>query len=167
MNESDKQQISLDGTSEAKISLKKMKENSSNKLMVRHLNINSIKNKFQFIEDVITRNLDIILLSKTKVDDSFPSAQFILKGYGAAYRLDRNSKRGRFLFFIRQGTPSKFLKLRSDCNIEPICVEINLRERKWFINGSYNPSKSFISNHLECLSLFIDKYCKIHRHFLF
>ena len=51
-------------------------------------------NKFEFLEDVIIRNLDIMLLSETKLDDTFPSAQFILKGYGVPYRFDRNSNGG-------------------------------------------------------------------------
>ena len=51
-----------------------MKENSPIKLVVEHSNINSIRNKFEFLEDVSNRNLDIILLSETELDDSFPSA---------------------------------------------------------------------------------------------
>ena len=111
-----------------------MKENSPNKLMLGHLNINYKRNKLEFLEDVINRNLDIILLSETKLDDSFLSAQFILKGYGVPYRFDMNSKGGGLLFYIRKDVTSKFFKLRSDnCNIESICVEINLRKRKWSI----------------------------------
>ena len=45
-----------------------MKENSPNKLIVRHLNIHSIRNKFDFLEDVINRNLDIILLLEAKLE---------------------------------------------------------------------------------------------------
>ena len=160
LNQNDKQQTSLDGTNEAKIGLKEMKENCPNKLIVGHLNINSIRNKFEFFEDVINRNLDIILLSETKLDDSFPSAQFILKGYGVPYRFDRNFKGGGLLFHIRGDIPPKFLKLRSDGNIESICIEINLRKRKSFIKDSNNPSESFISNHLECLNRIIDEYSK-------
>ena len=117
---------------------------------------NSIRNKFEFIEDVFYRNLDIILLLETKLDDSFPWAQFILKGHGFPYRFDRNSKGGELSSNIREDMPSEFLKLSSDCSIESICVEINLRQRKWFINGSYNLSKNVISNHLECLNHIID-----------
>ena len=164
LNRSDKQQTSLDRINEAKIGLKEMKEKSPNKLIVEHLNINSIRNKFEFLEDIINRNLDIILLSETKLDDSFPSAQFILKGYGVPYRFDRNSKGGGLLFYIREDIPSKFLKLRSGCNIESICVEINLRKRKWFINSSNNP---LITNHLECPNRIIDEYRKKYQNFLF
>ena len=106
-------------------------------------------------------------MSETKLDDSFSSAQFILKGYGVPYGCDRNSKGGGVLFYIGEDMLSKFLKLRSDCNIEFICVEINLRKRKWFINGSYNPSKSFISNHLECHNRIVDEYNKMYQNLLF
>ena len=42
-----------------------MREKSSYKLIVGQLNINSIRNKFEFLEDVINRKkLDIILLWK-------------------------------------------------------------------------------------------------------
>ena len=71
-----KQQISLHEIDVANIGLKEMKRKSSYKLIVGHLNINSIRNKFEFLEDVINRNLDIILLLETKLDDSFPSVQF-------------------------------------------------------------------------------------------
>ena len=142
---------------DAKIGLKVMKENSPNKIIVGHLNINSLRNKFEALQYIINRNLDIILLSETKLDDSFPSAQFMLKNYVIPYRLDRNSNgRGLLLYTI----PFRFLKVKSDCNIESICVEVNLRKRKWFINGSYDPNRSFVSNHLECLNRIIDEYSK-------
>ena len=35
------------------------------------LEINPMKNKFDFLEDVINRHLNIILFSETKLDDSF------------------------------------------------------------------------------------------------
>ena len=60
---------------DAKIGLKVMKENSTNKIIKGHLNINSLKDKFESLQFIINRNLDIVLLSETKLDDSFPSAQ--------------------------------------------------------------------------------------------
>ena len=58
------------------------KKKSPNKIIVGHLNINSLRNKLEDLRHVIDRTLDIILLSESKLDDSFPSAQFTLKGYG-------------------------------------------------------------------------------------
>ena len=152
---------------DAKIGLKVMKENSPNKIIVGHLNINSLRNKFEPLQFIINRNLYIIVLSKTKQDDSFPSTQFMLKNFGTPYRLDRNSNGGGLLLYVRDDIPSKFLKVKSGCNIESICVEVNLRKRKWFINGSYNPNKSFLPNHLECLNRIIDEYRKLYQNFSF
>ena len=144
-----------------------MKENSPNKIIVGHLNINSLRNKFEALQFIINRNLDIILPSETKLDDSFPSAKFMLKNFGIPYRHDRNSNGGGLLLYVHEDIRSKFLKVKSDCNIESICVEVNLRKRKWFINGLYSPNKSFLSNHLECLNCIIDEYSKLYQNFLF
>ena len=108
-----------------------------------YLNINSLKNIFEALHHVSNKILDIILLSETRLDDLFPSTQFILSDYGIPYRLDRNSNDARLFLYV--------------CNIKSICVEENLRKRKWCINGSYNPNRSSISNHLECLNRIINE----------
>ena len=73
---------------DAKTGLKVMKKRSPNKIIVGHLNINSLKNKFEAFHFIINRNLDIMVLSEAKLNDSFPSAQFMLKNFGTPYRLD-------------------------------------------------------------------------------
>ena len=115
--------LSLMESVKVKFNLKKMQESSASKLIVGHLNIDSIRNKFEFFEDVINRNLDIVLLLETKLNDSFPSAVINFKRYGVPYRFDRNSKDGGLLFFIREDMFSKFLTPRSECNFESIRVE--------------------------------------------
>ena len=67
-----------------------MKENSPNKTIVGHLNFNSLRIKFEALQHVIIKNLDIILVSETNLDDSFLSAQFMLKDYGIHYSFYRN-----------------------------------------------------------------------------
>ena len=92
---------------DANIGLKVMKENSTNKIIVGHLNIDSLRKKFEALQFIINRNLDIILLSETKLDDSFPSAQLILKNFGIPYRLDRNSNvEDCYFMFARIYPPS-------------------------------------------------------------
>ena len=49
---------------DAKIGLKVMKENSPNKIIVRHLNINSLRNKYEALQFIINRNIDIIVLKQ-------------------------------------------------------------------------------------------------------
>ena len=67
-----------------------MKNQCPEKISVGNLNINSIRNKFDALSFIIDTNIDISLISK--LDDSFSSAQFRLKGFCTSCRLDRNSK---------------------------------------------------------------------------
>ena len=50
-----------------------------NKIVVGHLNINSIRKKFDFVAHEIKGNIDDILIkSEAKLDESFPSGQFFI-----------------------------------------------------------------------------------------
>ena len=97
------------GALDAKSRLKEMKAQSSDKLILGHLNINAIRNKFEALKFIIDNNIDIFLISETKLDDSFPTAQFLTKGFSAPYSFDRNSKCGGLLLYIREDIPSKIL----------------------------------------------------------
>ena len=59
---------------EAKIVRKEMKNGSPDKFILGHLNINLLRNKFDFLKNAIGRNVDIVLISETKLYDSFPLA---------------------------------------------------------------------------------------------
>ena len=152
--------MSIIGALDAKSRLKEMKGQSSNKMILSHLNIDSIRNKFEALKFIVDSNKDLFLISETKLDDSFPRAPFLIKCFSAPYRFDRNSKGGELLFYIREDIPSKILTYSSNCDIETLLVEINLRKRKWLLNGSYNPNKSQISHHLECLNSLLDEHSK-------
>ena len=56
--------------------------------MLGHLNINSVRNKFEDLTYIIDNNIDLLLISETKLDDSFPTAQFQMKGFSVPYRYD-------------------------------------------------------------------------------
>ena len=49
---------------------------------------------------MIKDNVDILLTSETKIDSSFPTAQFHIDGY-IIYRRDRNENGGGLLLYIR------------------------------------------------------------------
>ena len=137
------------------------------KLILGQLNINSIRNKFEALKFITDNNIDIFLISETKLDDSFPPAQFLFKGFRAPYRFDRNSEGGGLLLYIREDMPSKILTYSSNCDIEILLVEINLRKRMWLLSGYYNPNKCQISHHLECLNSLLDEYSNKYEKYVF
>ena len=42
------------------------------------------------LSDQIKGNTDVLLLSETKINDSFPNGNFLIDGFSTPYRLDRN-----------------------------------------------------------------------------
>ena len=63
--------------------LNSLRKDNLDKLIFAHLNINSIRNKFNYLSEQIRGNVDILLVSETKVDDSFPQGQFVIDGFSA------------------------------------------------------------------------------------
>ena len=100
------------------------------------------------LQEVIGNNIDVLLISETKLDASFSSSQFILDGFIPPYRLDRTQHGGNIMLFIRAGIPSRLLNADTSFGIENPLVEINLRSQKWLFSGSYNPRLNSIQNHL-------------------
>ena len=50
-----------------------------NKLIKAHLNVNSFKNKLEFLKEQIQDNIDILMTFETKIDTSFPIGQFFVE----------------------------------------------------------------------------------------
>ena len=53
-------------------SLQTIRKNNLNKLIFAHLNVNSVQNKLDSLAHIIKDNIDILMISETKADDSFP-----------------------------------------------------------------------------------------------
>ena len=81
--------------------LMELRQKIFNSPIITQLNINSIRNKFQFLEKEVCANLDILLITETKLNESFPSAQFLLNEFSKPYRLDRCSNGGGILLYVR------------------------------------------------------------------
>ena len=94
------------------------------------------------------------MISKTKLDDSLPSAQFLLDRFSKPYKLDSCSNGDGILFYIRDDIPSRLLS--NSNKTESIFAEINFRKKKWLICASYSPYKSNFSNHLHHLGKCLD-----------
>ena len=70
--------------------LKLIRKMNLNKLVVAHLNINSIRESFEAILQNISAEVDLLMISVTKIDESFPKSQILLKGFSGPFRIVRN-----------------------------------------------------------------------------
>ena len=61
--------------------LNSLRKDNLNKRVFTHLNINSIRNKFELLSEQIKGNIGVLMISETKTDDSFPAGQFLIEGF--------------------------------------------------------------------------------------
>ena len=69
-----------------------------------------MKSKSESLVKYVDNNLDIFMLSETKIDDTFPESQFLIESFSVPYRLDQTGKGRGILLYIRQDIPSKYLQ---------------------------------------------------------
>ena len=139
--------------------LRELKKNNFGRLIIGHLNINSLRNKFEALKTIVKGKVDILMVSETKIDDSFPMGQFAIAGFANVFRLDRDHEGGGIIIYVRDDIPCKELKNHSlPHDIEGIFIEINLRKTKWVLFGGYNPKKERISYFLNHVGQSLDKY---------
>ena len=94
------------------------------------MNINSIRNKFEILVSPVTSD-NILMISETKIDESFPHSQFMIDGFSIPYRCDRNAHGGGILVYFRNNITAKLLELENlPSDIEAIFPEMNIKSTK-------------------------------------
>ena len=90
----------INKVSDCNNTLKSLRKDNLDKLIFAHLNINSIRNKFELPSEQIKGYVDVLMISETKIDDSFPVGQFLIEGFCTPYGLDYNSKGGGIFYML-------------------------------------------------------------------
>ena len=74
--------------------IKDLRNQNPLSVIIGHINVNSIRNTFESLVSFINNNLDILMISETKIDDTFADSPFLIEGFSVPYRLDRTAKGG-------------------------------------------------------------------------
>ena len=61
---------------DCRTSLKSLRLSNVGNIIIAHLNINSLRNKFDSLIELIESNIDVLIIGETKLGKSFPDAQF-------------------------------------------------------------------------------------------
>ena len=142
--------------------LKYLKLKNNNRIVLAHLNINSIVGKFDHPRVLIQNNIDILVLTETKIYSSFPNGPFRIDGFSAPCRLDRNRFGEGVIIYVREDIPCKQLtKHIVPDDKEEIFVEINLGKTKWLLFGGYRPPKQQAEYFLKHINHALDTYRQI------
>ena len=135
--------------------------------IIAQININSIRNKFETLASLVVYDINILIISEAKIDESFPLSQFMIDGLSMPYRRDRNDYSGGIFVYFRNKITAKFLKLEYlPTDIEPIFIEMNIKSKKWLFCCTYNPNKSLIENHLRQPQKQLPSSSERYEHFL-
>ena len=80
--------------------------------LIAYLDINSLRNKVIDLGEILKDlPLDYLVISETKLDESFPNYQFKLNGYEVRARRNRHKHGGGLIQFVRQSFICKKLKM--------------------------------------------------------
>ena len=80
--------LDAESATDCKKFLKSLRTSNPDKFVFANLNINFIRNKSEMLSNQIKD--DVLVVSETKIDDSFPIGNFLVDGFSTPYRLDRN-----------------------------------------------------------------------------
>ena len=122
-----------------------------------YLNINSIRNKFNDLEELIKGNIDVVMIAETKIDASFTTGQFLLDNFHQSFRLDIKSTCGGILVYVKSSVPSR--KLKCDVLLKSIPVipfELDLRKEKWLVISIYRPPSR--TKNFSLLTIILDHF---------
>ena len=113
-----------------------------NNPLIGYLNINSLRNKIGALREIISKNgsLEILCIDETKLDSSYPDAQFKIDGYQfPPLRRDRDKNGGGKMVFIKEGLiVNRLIELETTIS-ETICLELVISNKKWLIVFAYRP----------------------------
>ena len=143
--------------------LNNVRSNNIDRPIIAHLNINFLYQKFEPLKDLVNSRVYILVISETKVDNSFPMSEFEIEGYSTHIRLDRNCHGGDIILYVRSDLPCKelnthYLTTSLPNDVDGIFAELTIRKTKWLFVAGYNNKKENIANFLSHLSKGIDKY---------
>ena len=98
--------------------------------LIAYLNINSLRNKVIDLKEIVGYlSPDYLVLSETKLDNSFPSAQFNLPNYEIRARHGKDKNTGGLIEFVKKGLICKRLKIFETRKSKCICSEITISKK--------------------------------------
>ena len=91
--------MTSDNDSETALRLNRSKY--SKNIIFSDLNINSIRNKSDNVRAAMVNYVGIFIAAQTKINESFPTAQFAIDGLHTSLRLDSTDKCGVLLVYVK------------------------------------------------------------------
>ena len=81
-----------------------------NRVVIAHLNINSFGNKFESLIQQTATSANILMISDTKLDSTFPAGQLLINGYNEPFITAWDGQGGEIILNVREDITLKLLE---------------------------------------------------------
>ena len=126
-------------------------------LRIAHINITSIRNKFDEIKEILlVYNLNVLAILETRLDNSFSDEELAIPGY-CLFRKDRNRHGGGVAFFIQDNLPAREKKDLSEYNLETIWLEVHVPYVKPLLIGCCYRPPNGDCNYINAIGVMLEK----------
>ena len=88
--------------------LKTLSLRNINRVIIGNININAFPDKFEQLKELVMK-YNVLVIIETKLDNSFPTSQFLEKDFAEPFRLDRNRNGGGIMIYIWDDIPRTLL----------------------------------------------------------
>ena len=128
-------------------------------MIFSHLNVNGLSGKYAEIHEILRKGLtDMLFLSETKLDCSYPNPQFHINSY-VTHRQDRNAHGGGLACYVRETIPHKH---RPDIavnqnGIESIVIQVKTKTNNSFFIVIYKPPNIHIQHLSKAIESMLNK----------
>ena len=114
------------------------------------------------------KNVNVLVITETKIDSRFPSSQVMIEGFSMPYRCDRNRLGEGVIVYVHDDIPNKqLIKHMLPEYIEGVFVEVNLTKTKWLIFGAHGPPCESVEYFFKYVGFALDTYRQTYEKFLF
>ena len=145
------------------------RKRSRSNFVFMYNNINSYRHKHISIKEMLSNGLiDFIAIAESKLDSSFPTAQFRIQNF-EIYRQDFTSNSGGILIHLREDIPQRRIEYAEvTCDgFESICIEVTLGGTKSVITSFYKHPHVKHELFKLCFSKVIDNLLRIYDDLIF
>ena len=141
--------------------LKVTRANNGKNLIFLHVNINSIKEKYENIDDILVkRYADVMCITESKLSKTYLDSEFKCQGF-KLYRKDKASNSGGMMVWVRSDIPQERqhqMEIVSyNHHIENMVIKLTIRKQKWYILVIYKNPKVAHQTFIDLFSNLIDK----------
>ena len=111
-------------------------------IIIAHININSLRHKFSELNIMLhEKMIDILVISESKLDDSFSNNLFHINGY-CLYRQDNTARSGGIVVYVRDCIANSCGKIQiNEKLLECLSVDIIVDKNRYTVIAMYKNPK--------------------------